>query len=243
MAGIVDSIKANLKNRKTADIENWRYEYIKYAGKDLQDSLIHMINEVMETKQIPNQWKYMKIKSIYKKKGQRQCMKNQRGLFFTNVISKVVERMIYNRNQNRNGVSKYQCGSLKKRSTIDNLFVLHGAIDYHRFLKKDLFIAFIDAEKCFDKLWLDDVCKIDVATNCKDNLTEEERLALKELSENEDVIIKRADKSGNFVLLDKSFYRDQLVLEGHLATDSYQKISDNEDLLVMKNLKKTNKKA
>ena len=156
----LDSTKANLKNRKAADIENWRYEYIKYAGKDLQDSLIHMINEVMETNQIPNQWKYMKIKSIYKNKGQRQCMKNQRGLFLTNVISKVVERMIYNRNQNiiRNGVSEYQCGSLKKRSMIDNLFVLQGAIDYHRFLKKDLFIAFIDAEKCFDKLWLDDVC-------------------------------------------------------------------------------------
>ena len=149
-----------LKNRKAPDIENWRYEYIKYAGKDLQDSLIHMINEVMETKQIPNQWKDMKIKLISKKKGQRQSMKNQRGLFLTNVISKVVERLIYNRNQNiiRNGVSEYQCGSLKKRSAIDNLFVLQGAIDYHRFLKKDLFIAFIDAEKCFDKLWLDDVC-------------------------------------------------------------------------------------
>ena len=79
-------------------------------------------------------------------------------------------------------------------------------------------------------------------TNCKDNLTEEERLTLKELSENEDVITKRADKSGNFVLVDKSFYHDQLVLEGLLATDSYQKISDNEDLLVMKNLKKLIKK-
>lgn len=156
----LQSINTNLKNRKAADIESWRYEYIKYAGKDLQESLIRMINEVMEVKQIPIQWKDMKIKSIYKKKGQRQSMKNQRGLFLTNVISKVVERLIYNRKQTiiRNGVSEYQCGSLKKRSTIDNLFVLQGAIDYHRYLKKDLFIGFIDAEKCFDKLWLDDVC-------------------------------------------------------------------------------------
>eukprot|EP00112_Aurelia_sp_Birch-Aquarium-sp1_P022626 Seg6436.2 transcript_id=Seg6436.2/GoldUCD/mRNA.D3Y31 product="Transposon TX1 putative 149 kDa protein" protein_id=Seg6436.2/GoldUCD/D3Y31 len=156
----LQSINTNLKNRKAADIESWRYEYIKYAGKDLQESLIRMINEVMDVKQIPIQWKDMKIKSIYKKKSQRQSIKNQRGLFLTNVISKVVERLIYNRKQTiiRNGVSEYQCGSLKKRSTIDNLFVLQGAIDYQRYLKKDLFIGFIDAEKCFDKLWLDDVC-------------------------------------------------------------------------------------
>ena len=67
-------------------------------------------------------------------------------------------------------------------------------------------------------------------------------MALKELSNDEGIIIKRADKSGNFVLLGKPFYRYQLVLEGHLTTDSYQTKSDNEDLLVMKNLKKLMKK-
>ena len=72
----------------------------------------------------------------------------------------------------------------------------------------------------------------------EDNLTEEERTALKELTENDEIIIKKADKSGNFVLLDKSFYRDKLVLKDHLTTEAYEIVSNNEDKTVMTNLKK-----
>ncbi len=50
-------------------------------------------------------------------------------------------------------------------------------------------------------------------SNVKDNLTTDERIALDELTSNNDLIIKPADKSGNFVLLDKIYYRDKLVLQ------------------------------
>ena len=75
-------------------------------------------------------------------------------------------------------------------------------------------------------------------SNVKDNLTTDERIALDELTSNNDLIIKPADKSGNFVLLDKIYYRDKLVLQGHLESDTYEKVSNNEDNNVMKNLKK-----
>ena len=39
---------------------------------------------------------------------------------------------------------------------MDNLFVFQAAIDYYRYIGRDLFTIIIDAEKCFDKLWLED---------------------------------------------------------------------------------------
>ena len=45
-------------------------------------------------------------------------------------------------------------------------------------------------------------------TDIEDNFTIEERQSQEELTSNENSIIKQADKSGNFVLMDKHFHRD-----------------------------------
>ena len=72
--------------------------------------------------------------------------------------------------------------------------------------------------------------------SCADNLTPEERTALHELANNEEIIIKKADKGGNFIIMDKSYYRDYLVLENHLNDNAYKKIDQNEDRQVIKKL-------
>ncbi len=102
----------------------------------------------------------MKIKSIYKNKGDQTDMKNQKGLFLTSTVAKTFEKRIYEKNKIkvREGVFEFQCGGMENRSTIDNLLILQGTIDYHRYIGQNLHILSVDAEKCFDKLWLDDVC-------------------------------------------------------------------------------------
>ena len=75
-------------------------------------------------------------------------------------------------------------------------------------------------------------------TNFKDNLSTEERRALSELKNNNEIIIKKADKGGSIVIMDSSYYRDHLVLEGHFTSNTYQQIEDDCDVKVMKQLKK-----
>ena len=64
-----------------------RNKYIKYGGEDLRQSLLVLLNEVLEKGDIPYKWKTMRKKSMYKKKGDRREMENQRGIFLTNIIS------------------------------------------------------------------------------------------------------------------------------------------------------------
>jgi len=149
-----------LKNKKAKDLEGWKNEYIKMAGKDLKDSMLRMYNTIIKSKKIPTQWKRMKIKSIYKKKGDRKNMKYQRGLFLTNIVSKTFERILQDRNKItlREGITEHQCGGISERGTRDSLFILQGIIDYNKYLGSELYVILATAEKCFDKLWLNDAC-------------------------------------------------------------------------------------
>ena len=76
----LDVIRRKLKKKKATDLQGWRYEYTKYRGEDLINSMIAMMNEVMMSRTIPKEWRDVKIKSTYKKKGNKQHLTNQRGL-------------------------------------------------------------------------------------------------------------------------------------------------------------------
>ena len=70
-----------------------------------------------------------------------------------------------------------------------------------------------------------------------DNLTTQERHALQELQQNNDIVINQADKGGSWVIMDTPFYRDKLVMEGHLNTNSYSLVENDCDVKVIKALK------
>ena len=153
--------KRELKNGKAPDLQGWRYEFIKHGGEDLEVSTLHMINELVTNFLIPLEWLEMIIKSIGKKKGDTRSMDSKRGLFLTNILSKMVEKMIKNRRKStiESSLSPFQCGGTRKRGPGDNLFILNSAIEESRAEKKDLYLLFADLEKCFDQLWLKDCIK------------------------------------------------------------------------------------
>lgn len=77
---------------------------------------------------------------------------------------------------------------------------------------------------------LENIEKTDpTAVHSLDNLTKKERHALKELKETNDLIIKKADKGSTLVVMDKVFYRDKLILQDHLYTETYEQVEPNAD--------------
>lgn len=76
-----------------------------------------------------------------------------------------------------------------------------------------------------------------ISINLPDNLTPQERKALKDLTNYDDVIIKKADKGDALVIMDTLFYKDKLVLADHLQTETYENVNANSDNKVFKELK------
>ena len=74
-------------------------------------------------------------------------------------------------------------------------------------------------------------------SDVNDNLTKQERKALKELQEHQDLVIRKADKGNTLVLMDKDCYCNTLVMKHHLNTSTYQKVDSNSDKRVFNNLK------
>ena len=152
-----EEMKSKLKNRKAPDTQGWTYELIKNAGTDLDKSILTAINCLLNEFEVVSEWNEMMIKAVDKTKGWLE-MKQKRGLFMTNIISKCVERILFKRREIEliEGMSRFQTGGVIKRGTQDNLFIINYIIDTYKQQNKDLYILFADIEKCFDNLWLRD---------------------------------------------------------------------------------------
>ena len=144
-----------LKKKKCADKEGWKNETFIYGGPEMITSLTYIINEIEKGKFIPKDWNDVIIKTVHKK-GIIQDMNNKRGLFLTNVMSKIYERVIKNRNKKiiYKGISENQLGGKKGRGTTDALLIISELIRTNKVIGKKTYLIFGDAVKCFDKLWL-----------------------------------------------------------------------------------------
>ncbi len=153
----VEEVVKNLNPKKAKDSATWRNSLIIEGGDEMKRSLQKIINQVDRQAEIPKEWEKMEILSNHKK-GDKMLMSNKRGLFLTNNISKVYERVVKRRNDEkfRKGITKWQTGGVTRRAPIDNVFLMLATIEQNKYLKKNTYIVFTDAEKCFDKLWLDD---------------------------------------------------------------------------------------
>ena len=157
--GMVQKIIAGLKNKKAKDMNGWKNEFIKQGGDEMSKSIIKIASIVDKTHITPDEWDKLKIKSIHKS-GLKRWMKNKRGLFITNLISKVYGRIVKERNKDRSKLSPLQTGGgTAGLSTIDNTMIVLAIIERNNYLGKATVITFADVEKCFDKIWLDDGLK------------------------------------------------------------------------------------
>ena len=153
-----EQMKKKLKKKKAPDKQGWRYEFIQWAGKDMENSIKLMINEVLRTKTQIEEWHQMTIKSVSKNSKKRMEMQYKRGLFLTNILSKSMERILLNRRQEaiEDSVKPFQFGGITHVSIADNSFIMNNVIAEFKREKKNLYIIFGDLEKCFDKLYLKD---------------------------------------------------------------------------------------
>ena len=182
----IKRVVRKLKNRKAGDMEGWSNELLKEGGDDMIEALREIFNTILRTQNIPHQWEKVRVKSIYKNKGKRTMMKNRRGIFLTSIIGKVFEKVLLGKTINSIEIDRHQNGGLKERSTKDNWLAMMSVIDKNRELNKSTYVLFADAEKCFDRLWLED-CLVDLTEN---GMREKEADILHKLKGRAEMVVK-----------------------------------------------------
>ena len=144
------------KNNKARDMYGHVYELFKYGGRDLKVSLLTIMNRIKKSQIYPSIFQPATITSIWKKKGDKSNLDNDRGIFNVSKLRSVLDKLIYNDIYETvdSSMSSSNIGARKKRNIRDHLFVVNAIINeaHNNSIKKAIDIQIYDVTKCFDKL-------------------------------------------------------------------------------------------
>ena len=100
-------------------------------GSDLKIALLHLFNGIKSSQIIPEFMKLSNITSLYKNKGSRSDLENDRGIFILTVLRKILDKLLYNDNYDSidQNMSESNIGARKRRNIRDHLFVIYGIIN------------------------------------------------------------------------------------------------------------------
>ena len=87
----------SLKSNKTRDPSGFINELFKpgVIGVDLENAILQLINGIKREFYIPYSMQMANITTIYKKKGSRHDLENDRGIFGLSVFRKIIDKMVY----------------------------------------------------------------------------------------------------------------------------------------------------
>ena len=192
----LNGVLKSLKNNKSFDPNGMINEVFKEGciGKDLKKALLTLLNGVKRNMYIPMFMTLSNITTIFKNKGSRMDLENDRGIFIQTIMKKLLDKLIYVNNYkdiDRN-MTDSNIGSRRKRNIKDHLLIIHGIINSA--VKGDddcIDIQIYDIEKAFDALWLED-CFNDIFDNLPDKNKNDKISLLYESNKTNLVAVKTA---------------------------------------------------
>ena len=88
---IIEAIEKKTNGKSTTDIKN---EMLKRPGEKMANYIYPLIKTIWEEEVIPSEWNLGKITSIWKGKGDKECLNNHRGITTSSAISTILETLI-----------------------------------------------------------------------------------------------------------------------------------------------------
>ena len=149
----VYKLLTGLPSNKATGVDKISSKIIKVASPAIADSLTHIFNQAVTLSSFPDEWKTARVIPLYKN-GQRNLAGNYRPISVLPVISKIMEKILYDQLYNYfskfNLLSDSQCGFRKFHSTATAL--RDCTSDWYMNLGRKMFklVVQIDLKKAFD---------------------------------------------------------------------------------------------
>ena len=152
----LEKVLKKLKNNKSRDPHGLVNELFKpgVIGDDLQNSLVLLFNKIKDTAEFPKLMEFANITSIYKGKGEKVDLENDRGIFIVSILRSIFMKLLYNDNYDivDMNMSDSNIGARKGRSVRNHIFIINGII--HDVLSKKganpIDIEITDFRQCFN---------------------------------------------------------------------------------------------
>ena len=171
----LDKALKSLKNNKTMDPHGIINEVFKEGcvGRDLKEALLLLFNGVKSNLFIPKFMTFENISTIYKNKGSRLQLDNDRGIFILTVLKKILDKLTYHDKYDDIDIhmSDSKIGARKNKNIRNHLFMIYGIMNsVIKGKNESIDIHIYDLVKAFDALWLEDTLN-----NVYDTISDDER--------------------------------------------------------------------
>ena len=143
-----------LKNGKAPGLDGCVGECLKAGGASIVEWLVRLLNVCFVTSVVPLDWMSACIVPLYKGKGDRHECANYRGISLLSVVGKVYGKILIKRV--RDGTDAVICdvqgGFRRGRGCVDQVFVVRQICEKYLMKGKEVFWAFMDLEKAYDRV-------------------------------------------------------------------------------------------
>jgi hypothetical protein len=143
---------AKMKCNKAPGPTGVNAELLKCAGEDGINWLTDLCNKIIEEGEIPTDWNKSYMINVYKGKGDALECGSYRGIKLLEHALKVFERVVEARLRQILCIDEMQFGFTPGKGTTDAIFILRQLQERYLVKKRELWMAFVDLEKAFDRV-------------------------------------------------------------------------------------------
>ena len=154
---IVDIIGNKKNGKSTPDFKN---EMLKKPGMSMLNMLVPLVRTTWDEETIFRDFNLGFITSLFKGKGDKEDLKNYRGITTSSSIGTIFDALIDNRIESVVPFTQAQGGGKRGASTCDHTFLIRAIIDIAIKRKSATYITFYDVSKAYDNVNNDDLLTI-----------------------------------------------------------------------------------
>ncbi|KAK3525823.1 hypothetical protein QTP70_010325 [Hemibagrus guttatus] len=114
--------------------------------------LTSLINRVLESERMPEEWRRSVLVPIFKNLGDVQSCSNYRGIKLMSHTMKLWERVVEARLRKVVEICEQQYGFMPRKSTTDAIFAVRILMEKYRDGQRELHCVFVDLEKAYDRV-------------------------------------------------------------------------------------------
>jgi hypothetical protein len=127
-------------------------DMLKSAGETCLPWVTDVCNAIVQEGKMPKDWDKSWMVNVYKGKGDALECGSYRGIKLLEHVMKVLERVIESRVRNIVKIDEMQFGFMSGKGTTDAIFIVRQLQEKYLAKKKELWMAFVDLEKAFDRV-------------------------------------------------------------------------------------------
>jgi len=148
----VNAAIKKMKNNKAAGPSGVISDMIKAAGEAGTIWITDLCNSIVSEGKIPEDWCTSWMVNVYKGKGDALECGSYRGIRLLEHVMKILERVVEARVRRIVKIDDMQFGFMAGKGTTDAIFIVRQLQEKYLAKKKDLWMAFVDLEKAFDRV-------------------------------------------------------------------------------------------